>query len=249
MLKIQDLTVRYRANEEILKNITLTLSAGITVLIGHNGAGKSTLLHAILGEVPYSGSILLNGTPLSQIPPQQRARYLSLLPQRLPAPELCALEVVSLGFSPHVARIGEKERQAARSILQQLHIDHLADHLVSSLSGGERQKVFLGMLLAQNTPILLLDEPTTYMDATFLREFACILRQEAARGKRILLVMHDLNEALSLADRVLLLEDATVAFDGTPQACIEQKIPEKHFGLLHYTARCDNGETLHFYKA
>ncbi|MBQ9778102.1 MAG: ABC transporter ATP-binding protein [Clostridia bacterium] len=248
MLDIKNLTVRYGGNSPILNGISLTLPKGITVLIGQNGAGKSTLLRAILGEVSYTGSIFASGKDLSQTPPRERARLLSLLPQQLPAPALSSAEVISLGFAPYVTRLGDRERQTVRDILQRLGITQLAERPVSTLSGGERQKVFLGMLLAQDTPILLLDEPTTHMDATAVRELREILLAEAARGKQILLVMHDLGEALSLADHVLLLENARIAFDGTPQACIEQKVPEKHFGLSHYTARAENGEVLHFYK-
>lgn len=249
MLEFQHVSVQYERSHPVLRDISFSLTPGITVLIGQNGAGKSSLLHTVTGEVAYAGEIRLQKNALARIPAQRRAQLVSLLPQHLPAPALSVFEVVSLGFSPHLVRLGEKERQTVWDILQKLQITHLAQRPVSSLSGGERQKVFLGMLLAQNTPIWLLDEPTTYMDAAFSREFAQILQEQKALGKSILLVMHDLNDALSLADRILLLQDGGIAFDGTPQQCSEHEIPERVFGLSRYEARANDGTAVYFYKA
>ena len=248
MLEFKNLCVQYRGAEPILKNVSFTLTEGITVLLGRNGVGKSSLLHATLGEVPYTGEICLNGKAISEIPAIERAKALSLLPQHLPAPALCVSEVVALGFSPVCTRLTQKEWQTVREILEKLQISHLAERPVSTLSGGERQRAFLGMMLAQNTPVMLFDEPTTYLDAAHHALLCEVLQKQREKGKQILLVMHDLTRALSLADRVLVLDDGALAFDGTPDECIAAQIPERIFSLKCYHATDDSGKTVRFFQ-
>ncbi len=248
MLEFKNLSVQYRGAEPILANVSFALTAGITVLLGRNGAGKSSLLHTALGEVPYTGEILLNGKSIAEIPTRERAKLLALLPQRLPTPALTCAEVVALGFSPFCTRLSEKEWQTVQEILEKLQISHLADRPASTLSGGERQRVFLGLMLAQNAPVLLLDEPATYLDAAHHALLTEILREEREKGKHILLVMHDLTRALALADRVLVLDECKLAFDGTPDECIAARIPERIFGLTRYDATDERGNTVRFFQ-
>lgn len=248
MLELQNLSIQYRGAPPLLSDVNFTLGTGITVLLGRNGAGKSSLLHAALGEVPYTGKILLNGQDITQIPARERAKTLSLLPQHLPAPALSVSEVVALGFSPFCTRLSKKEWQTVREILEKLQISHLADRPASTLSGGERQRVFLGMLLVQNAPVWLLDEPATYLDAPFHRLLCDILQEQRASGKHILLVMHDLTRALALADRVLVLGDGKLCFDGTPDACITARIPERIFSLTRYDASDESGRTVRVFQ-
>lgn len=248
MLELKDFSVAYPGSAPILRNIDLTIGSGITAVIGHNGAGKSTLLHALLGLIPHTGTLLLDGKPSTALTARERARYLSLLPQMLPTPDLTVRECISLGFTPRFARLGEKEWERVEKIEELLGLTALDGRRVSTLSGGERQRVFLALALIQDTPVLLLDEPTAHMDLTFLAPFADILRTLRAEGKCVLTVLHDLNTALQWADRILLLKGDGIAFDGSPEACIEAQIPERHFGLTHYVATATDGSAAHFYK-
>ena len=248
MLEFKSLSIRYPGAPPLFRDISFALDAGITVLLGRNGAGKSSLLHATLGEVPYTGEILLDGKHVAKLPARERAKMLSLLPQRLPTPTLCVKEVISLGFSPHNTHIGEKEWETVREILETLQISHLAARPVSTLSGGERQRVFLGMMLAQNAPVLLLDEPATYLDAPHHALLCEVLKKERAKGKHILLVMHDLTRALSIADRVLVLNEGTLAFEGTPDECVAARVPERIFSLKCYTATDESGQTVRVFQ-
>ncbi len=248
MLNCRNLTVKYGKTHTVLRDISFSAENGkITVILGENGCGKSTLLRAAMNEIPYSGSFTLNETNLSQITPAKRALLISMLPQHLPAPALSVWETVALGRSPHTTHVGDRDRAIVAERLEQLGIAHLASRRTDTLSGGERQKVFLAMLLAQDTPLLLLDEPTTYMDLSFTSRFYDILRQERSHGKTILLVMHDLGDALTVADQLVILKESSLAFVGTPHEALTQNIPEAIFGLQRYTAQ--RGEkTAYFFK-
>lgn len=248
MLELKNFSVAYPGSPPVLRGLDLTIGSGITAVIGHNGAGKSTLLHAMLGVIPHTGTLLLDGEPAAALTARERARSLSLLPQMLPAPDLTVRECIALGFTPHLTRLGEKEWERIEKTEELLGLTALDGRRVSTLSGGERQRVFLALTLVQDAPVLLLDEPTAHMDLTFLTPFAAILGALRAEGKCVLAVLHDLNTALQWADRILLLEDGGIAFDGTPEACIGAQIPEGHFGLTHYVATAADGSTAHFYK-
>ena len=150
--------------KQVLRDVNFCLPEGVTALLGRNGSGKSTLLHCIAGALPFEGSVKLDGKELKGLPAREKAKLLSILPQMLPSPDLPAEEVVGFGRSPYSARLSAKEREEVRTAMQKLGIGELAKRRVSTLSGGEKQKVFLAMLLVQDTPLVLLDEPTTYMD-------------------------------------------------------------------------------------
>lgn len=249
MLEFRNVTVQYGKTRPVVRDISFTAEKGsITALLGQNGCGKSTLLRAAMQEIPYTGEIFCDKTDLAAFSFAKRGRQISMLPQHLPAPALTVRETVALGYAPHVTRLGTSEWEKVDEHIAEMELSALANRPVCTLSGGERQKVFLAMLLTQNTPVLLLDEPTTYMDLSFTARFFELLRRERDRGKTILLVMHDVSDALRIADRVAVISNAELAFCGTPREALEQNMLENLFGLTRYTAQRGE-ETAYFFKA
>ena len=220
--------------KQVLRDISFCLPEGVTALLGRNGSGKSTLLHCIAGALPFEGSVKLDGKELKGLPAREKAKLLSILPQMLPSPDLPAEEVVGFGRSPYSARLSAKEREEVAAAMQKLGIGELAMRRVVTLSGGERQKVFLAMLLVQDTPLVLLDEPTTYMDLPFKSVFFSVLQELKGKGKTVLFVSHDLSDGIRAAENVLLLENGTIAFAGSREACLKEEVIERAFGAARY---------------
>ena len=225
---------------EFLKDISLTLPKGtLTALVGRNGSGKSTLLHCIGGVHKCRGEISLGGDDLRVLPLRERAKRLSLLPQVLPAPHVTVEELTGFGRNPYVdigRRLAESDRVAIRSAMKAAGVETLAARFVDELSGGERQRAYLAMTLAQETEVLLFDEPTTHLDLVaaedFLRELTALRRQ----GKTLLVVMHDLTQAVHIADRVAVMEHGKLVFQGETEDFLRQNVPQRVLGLRRWEA-------------
>ena len=220
--------------KQVLRDIRFCLPEGVTALLGRNGSGKSTLLHCIAGAVPFEGSVKLDGKELKGLPAREKAKLLSILPQMLPSPDLPAEEVVGFGRSPYSARLSAAEREEVHAAMQKLGIGELAKRRVSTLSGGEKQKVFLAMLLVQDTPLVLLDEPTTYMDLPFRSVFFSVLQELKAKNKTVLFVSHDLSDGIFASDHVLVLEEGGIRFAGSREECLRGCVLERAFGAARY---------------
>lgn len=220
--------------KQVLRDIRLCLPEGVTALLGRNGSGKSTLLHCIAGALPFEGSVKLDGKELTGLPAREKAKLLSILPQMLPSPDLPAEEVVGFGRSPYSARLSAEEREEVAAAMQKLGIGELARRRVSTLSGGEKQKVFLAMLLVQDTPLVLLDEPTTYMDLPFKSVFFSVLQELKEKKKTVLFVSHDLSDGIASSDHVLVLEEGGIRFAGSREECLNACILERTFGAARY---------------
>ena len=220
----------------ILDTVTAHVKRGrITALLGKNGSGKTTLLRCLCREISYGGCVRIAGRDTAEMTPRERALALSYLPQLLPTPHLTVRELVGLGRSPYLsllARPSESDRAAVLSAMHRTEIASLAERDLLSLSGGERQRAFLAMMLAQGTPLLLLDEPTSYLDATARRALLSLLASLVnTEEKTILTVLHDVNDAVRLADDILLLDNGRLAFQGSKEDFLAAGLPERHFGL------------------
>jgi iron complex transport system ATP-binding protein len=230
MLKIEGLTVSY-GPRRVLHAVTLEVNSGeVVALIGPNGAGKSTLVRAASGVVPVqAGRVRTNGDDLLSLPPMPRARYLAVVPQAVSLPPAYTVwETVLMGRTPYLnflGQVSEKDEQIARRALEKVDALDLAERRVGELSGGEQQRALLARALAQSTPILLLDEPTTNLDLHFQVSFMETVRALAHReGLAVLIALHDLNLAARYADRAALLVEGEIKAAGTPRQVLTPEL-------------------------
>lgn len=204
----------------VLQDISLDVRPGtVNAILGPNGAGKSTLLHLILGLYPpQRGEIRIGGRPLSAYSRQNLSRQIALVPQREHIPfDFRVLEYVLLGRTPHLDFLqmpGPEDVRAARRALERLGIAELADRRVFALSGGEHQLVLIARAVAQETPILLLDEPTAHLDLANKRRILTLLRGLAGQGKTVLFTTHDPDTALAVADTCILMRAGRILHQG-----------------------------------
>ena len=226
MLKIEHLTVAYDGRL-VLRDVSFGVRSGeVVALVGPNGAGKSTLIRAVSGVVPLrQGDVRINGSLLSSLSTMERARYLAVVPQaRSLPPAFSVYETVLLGRTPHLGwlgRSGPQDRERVQYALEHTQMLTLADRPVGELSGGEQQRVLLARALAQDTPVLLLDEPTTHLDLQHRESLIRLIRDLAVnKGLAILMVLHDLNLAALYSDRVALLVEGCLRAIGAPSEVI-----------------------------
>ena len=250
MLEIKNLSVRFDSRQ-VLSDVSFSLRPHrLTVLVGRNGAGKSTLLGCVNQQIPYTGTITEGEKNLALIPPRERAKAIAILPQSLPAPHITGREMAALGRNPYLdftGRLTEADKQAVETALRDADALELAERYVDTLSGGEKQRIALALILAQNTPIALLDEPTAHMDLGYEAAFLDTLEKlKLQRKKTFLLILHDLNLAAAYADDLLVLDGGKLVFAGSREECLEKKILETTFGLKRYKADDGEGERLFF---
>jgi len=216
-------------DKEIVKNVTLNIEDGnITTIIGSNGCGKSTLLKTIARLQPSkSGTVFLDGKEIHKESTKKIAQKMAILPQAPDAPEgLTVAELVSYGRFPYQRRIKltEKDHQVINWALKVTGVDAFRHQVVDALSGGQRQKVWIAMALAQETDIILLDEPTTYLDLSHQLEILELLKWLNLNEKRtIVMVLHDLNHAARFADRIVAMKQGEVVKEGTAEEVITAK--------------------------
>lgn len=221
ILSIENLSATL-GGKRVVDGISLTVGKGsFTGLIGPNGAGKSTLLRACLGLVPASGKVLLDGIDLTTLRPAERAHHLAYLPQERETAWAMSVEaVVALGRLPHHARFAapsERDRAATEAALVRMDLTGFRHRIVTSLSGGERARVLIARALAQETPVLLADEPLAGLDPQHQIALMRLFRELAAEGRIVIASMHDLTLAARWCDRLLLLQDGRAHAQGRPE--------------------------------
>jgi iron complex transport system ATP-binding protein len=222
----------------VLHGLDLAVDEGeIVALVGPNGSGKSTLLRA-LGRIlkPRGGTVLLEGRSLASLPTREVAQKLALLPQGPTlSNDLTVQELVWMGRSPHQGWLGlpnAGDKEAVDWAARETSIVSLLQRNVSSLSGGERQRVWLAMALAQQPRLLLLDEPTTFLDLAHQLELLELVRYlNAEHGLTVVMVLHDLNQAARYADRVVVLQEGAVFAQGKPEDVLTPETLRDVFGI------------------
>jgi iron complex transport system ATP-binding protein len=231
-------TLSYDGETTVVDDLRLAVpDERVTCIVGPNACGKSTLLSALARLLrPSDGRVLLDGEQIHTQPTRQVARRLGLLPQAPLAPEGLAVEdLVARGRSPHqrlFAQWSEDDELAVEEALRLTGTDTLRHRPVDELSGGQRQRVWIAMALAQDTPILLLDEPTTYLDVAHQLEVLDLLRElNDTRGRTIVMVLHDLNEAARYADHLVAMHAGRVVAEGRPAEVVTVEVVRRVFGI------------------
>jgi iron complex transport system ATP-binding protein len=222
----------------VVHGVDLALTDGsFTAIVGPNGCGKSTLLKA-LGRLlrPTSGQVLLDGRAIARTPTRDVARVLGLLPQTPTAPDgLTVADLVARGRHPHQSWLRQWSREDELAVAEALawtDMTELADRPVEALSGGQRQRAWISMALAQGTDLLLLDEPTTYLDlAHQIDVLELVARLHAERGRTIAVVLHDLNLAARYAKRLVAMRDGVLVAAGTPAEVLTEQLMAEVFEL------------------
>ena len=221
MLEFRELRAAYDG-VETLHGVSAHLAPGkLTAIIGPNGCGKSTLMKCAVGPMkPSGGEILLNGQPLSVIPEKERARHLSYMPQSRIAPDISVRHLVIHGRYPHLKwgqSLRREDREIVQAAIERVKLGALVNRPVSRLSGGERQRAYLAMMLAQQTAVMLLDEPTAYLDLSSQFALMELLRALCREGRSVILVLHELSLALEYTDSLLLMERGRLVAAGSPE--------------------------------
>ncbi|MGO3232276.1 MAG: ABC transporter ATP-binding protein [Microbacterium sp.] len=224
----------------VIDGLDLTIAPGrITAIVGANGCGKSTLLRSLARLLsPTSGQVVLDGKSVHSRPTKEVARVLGLLPQSPIAPEgIAVADLVGRGRHPHqkvLARWTAHDYEVVADALEATGITDLADRSVDELSGGQRQRVWIAMALAQETDILLLDEPTTFLDVAHQVEVLDLLTDLShARGTTIVMVLHDLNLAARYSDELVAMRHGQVHAAGVPGEVLTHTLVEEVFGMAN----------------
>ncbi|MCZ2814885.1 ABC transporter ATP-binding protein [Modestobacter sp. VKM Ac-2984] len=236
-LAAEDLTLAY-GDRTVIEGLDLLVPPGrITAVVGANACGKSTLLRSMSRLLsPRSGRVLLDGKAVHRLPAKELARTLGLLPQSPIAPEgITVADLVGRGRHPHqrvFSRWSTEDDAAVAAALDATETTPLADRAVDELSGGQRQRVWIAMALAQQTDVLLLDEPTTFLDVAHQIEVLDLLTDlNRARGTTIVMVLHDLNLAARYADHLVALSGGRIHAAGEPADVLTEECVRAVFGL------------------
>jgi iron complex transport system ATP-binding protein len=221
----------------VVERLDLTIPDGsFTVIVGPNACGKTTLLRALARLLkPRRGGVYLDGGLITARPSKEVARELGLLPQSSIAPDgITVADLVARGRYPHQRLLRQWSREDERAVAQAMadtRVTDLADRIVDELSGGQRQRVWLAMALAQQTPILLLDEPTTFLDIAHQVEVLDLCAQLHTDGRTLVAVLHDLNHACRYATQLIAMRDGAIVAQGEPKSIVTAELVEHVFGL------------------
>lgn len=234
MLEIRNLSAGY-PGEPVLEGISLSVPSGaVTVIAGPNGCGKSTLLKALTGILNASGSVTLDGQELLTLDHRQRARMVAYLPQNRQVPEITVKNLVLHGRFPYLSyprRYRQEDLRMAQAAMKKMSLEELADRSLTTLSGGQRQKAYIAMALAQDTPVIALDEPNVFLDISHQLQLMEQAKALAGEGKTVVLVLHDLSLALEYADSLAVLSEGRCLFQGSAEETFLSGCLDRAFGV------------------
>ena len=235
-LQARNLTTGYD-DRAIVHDLDIDIPTGsFTVIIGPNGCGKSTLLRSLARLIkPFSGSVLLDGADVAGTKSRDLATKLGLLPQTSIAPEgITVIDLVTRGRHPHqriLQRWSRKDEEAVQAALERTRLTDLTTRVVDELSGGQRQRVWIAMALAQDTPLLLLDEPTTYLDISHQIDVLDLCSALQREGRTLVAVLHDLNQATRYATNLVAMKEGRIVAQGNPSTVVTAELVDEVFGV------------------
>lgn len=228
MINLQNISFSYEEGPPILKHLSLKITKGEFVgILGPNGSGKTTLLKIISGTLkPQKGEVLLEGRALDTIRHRDRAKFIAVVPQETSIPfSFSALEVVLMGRAPYLPSFGFETKEdisVAKYAMDATDVSKLADRSIQELSGGEKQRVIVARALAQEPQLLLLDEPTTFLDIRHQMDlYRLVKKRNAEDGLTVITVLHDINLASTFCDRIVFLKAGRIVEDGMPHDVIK----------------------------
>ena len=235
-LRANDLTIGYDGRV-VSEHLGVDIPTGsFTVIVGPNACGKSTLLRAFARLLkPRTGQVLLDGRAITELPTKEVARRLGLLPQTSIAPDgIRVSDLVARGRHPHqtiLRQWSHRDQSAVAAALAATGTTDLSGRLVDELSGGQRQRVWVAMQLAQESPTMLLDEPTTFLDIAHQYDLLRLFHELHGEGRTIVAVLHDLNQAARFADHMIMMRDGRIVASGDPASIVTGDRVEEVFGL------------------
>ncbi|GGF88463.1 iron ABC transporter ATP-binding protein [Paenibacillus albidus] len=237
-MEIKEVSFSYHRKKKLLEQLSLTIPQGCTTaIIGPNGSGKSTLLGVLAANyAPSSGTVILDGQDLSRYKTREVARKLAVVHQHNTAPgDLTVEKLASFGRLPHRALLvpeREADREALEWALECTDLQDKRQKPLAELSGGERQRVWLALALTQKTPILFLDEPTTYLDIFYQYEMLDLIqRLGQEHSLTVVMVLHDINQAIHYSDHLIAMKDGQVVLEGAPEEIITAESVKSIYGV------------------
>lgn len=246
MLQVKKLNFAYR-NQNVLHNINILIQQGeIIALIGPNGSGKSTLLRCLNGFLqPCSGQVLFKGEDIRNKKRKWISCHIALLPQNLETVQHTTVyELVAMGRNPYLRFgwfMGEEDKTIVEEVMEYMNLQALRNRTLSKISGGERQRAWIAMILAQNTEVVLLDEPVTFLDLKYqwlsLEKIKQVCRQYR---KTFILVLHDINQAMMIADNLVVLKEGHVRAYGRPRDIVTSHLLQDVYDIA--ATVCSIGE-------
>ncbi|KRK47957.1 ATP-binding cassette domain-containing protein [Secundilactobacillus kimchicus] len=232
-MELKRVSYSYPGGQPLINEFTASIpETGILAIIGPNGAGKSTILNLLSGELtPTSGQVLLNGTPVSEMSTKARANQIAVVRQHNEVyDDLAVKDVVKMGRLAFHSLFSVVSDSEVAPFLEQTHLTDLADRQLSELSGGQQQRVWIAMALAQEPAVLLLDEPTTYLDIRYqvdLMNLVVQLQQE--KQIAVIMVLHDMNQAFRVSHRIWLIKAGQLVKQGSPETLLDSALLSQTF--------------------